>query len=158
MIALAAISNEKAVAARSKSSVPGFRQRHPVPGHGAVVERIDPAALPDQDLVHPRVDALDVLDGVEAPLDAGLVRDADHEVAVGVEEPGRFRDAFVDLQAVGVREVLQVRVDGAVAIHEDGPTVVPVRPGRNREGGSHHRVAVTPRPHKRSPLLGTRWP
>jgi Asparagine synthase len=89
-------------------------------GMRAVVERIDAGAMGAQEFVQPFVDAVDIVPGVEPPLDPRLVGHADHEVAVVVGERERVPDAPEQLEPVRFAKVVEVRVERSVAVDEQG--------------------------------------
>lgn len=71
--------------------------------------------------VHPVVDALDVALGVVAAGDAGLVRHEDGEVAAVVDIADGLLGAGDPDEVFGAMEVVDVDVEGAVAVEEYGP-------------------------------------
>lgn len=70
--------------------------------------------------VHPVVDAPDVALGVVAAGDAGLVRHEDSEVAAVVDIADGLLGAGDPDEVFGTMEVVDVDVEGAVAVEEDG--------------------------------------
>ena len=70
--------------------------------------------------VHPVVDVLDIALGVVAAGDAGLVRHEDGEVAAVVDVADGLFGAGDPDEVFGTVKVVDVDVEGAVAVKEDG--------------------------------------
>lgn len=102
----------------------------------AVVEGVEVGADFLELAVHPVVDAPDVALGVVAAGDAGLVRHEDGEVAAVVDIADGLLGSGDPDEVFGAMEVVDVDVEGAVAVEEDGLS-----------GGFIHRFAV-PLPHR----------
>ncbi len=87
---------------------------------GAVVEGVKVGADFLELAVHPVVDALDVALGIVAAGDAALVGDQDGEIAFVIDVfYGFFRAGDPD-EVLRAMEVVDVNVQGAVAVEEDG--------------------------------------
>lgn len=86
----------------------------------AVVEGVEMGADFLELAVHPVVDAPDVALGVVAAGDAGLIRHEDGEVAAVVDIADGLLGAGDPDEVFGAVEVVDVDVEGAVAIEEDG--------------------------------------
>lgn len=97
-----------------------------VGGHGAlgvvraVVEGVEVGADVLELAAHPVVDVLDVALGVVAAGDAGLVRHEDGEVAAVVDVADGLFGAGDPDEVFGTVKVVDVDVEGAVAVEEDG--------------------------------------
>ena len=97
-----------------------------VGGHGAigmvrtVVEGVEVGADVLELGVHPVVDALDVALGVVAAGDAGLVRHEDDEVAAVVDVADSLFGTGNPDEVLGAVQVVDIDVEGAVAVEEDG--------------------------------------
>ena len=103
----------------------------------AVVESVKVGADFLELAVHPVVDAPDVALGVVAAGDAGLIRHEDGEVAAVVDIADGLLGAGDPDEVFGAVEVVDVDVEGAVAVEEDGLS-----------GSLIYRFAV-PLPHRR---------
>lgn len=86
----------------------------------AVVEGVEVGADFLELAVHPVVDAPDVALGVVAAGDAGLVRHEDGEVAAVVDIADGLLGSGDPDEVFGAMEVVDVDVEGAVAVEEDG--------------------------------------
>ena len=86
----------------------------------AVVESVEMGADFLELAVHPVVDAPDVALGVVAAGDTGLVRHEDGEVAAVVDIADGLLGAGDPDEVFGTVEVVDVDVEGAVAVEEDG--------------------------------------
>lgn len=86
----------------------------------AVVEGVKVGADFLELAVHPVVDALDVALGVVAAGNAGLVRHEDGKVATVVDIADGLLGAGDPDEVFGAMEVVDVDVEGAVAVKEDG--------------------------------------
>lgn len=86
----------------------------------AVVEGVKVGADFLELAVHPVVDAPDVTLGVVAAGDTGLVRHEDSEVAAVVDIADGLLGAGNPDEVLGAMEVVDVDVEGAVAVEEDG--------------------------------------
>ena len=102
----------------------------------AVVEGVKVGADFLELAVHPVVDASDVALGVVAAGDARLIRHEDGEVAVVVDIADGLLGSGNPDEVFGAVEVVDVDVEGAVAVEEDGLS-----------GSLIHRFAV-PLPHR----------
>ncbi len=102
---------------------------------GAVVERIDPGSIREQQLVQSFVNTFDVESRVEASLHSRLIRHTDHEVAVVVGEREGIPHAPEQFDPLGLLEVAEVRIQGAVPVHEEGSSK-----GTEPDGRAHHVV------------------
>lgn len=102
----------------------------------AVVEGVKVGADFLELAVHPVVDAPDIALGVVAAGDAGLVRHEDGEVAAVVDIADGLFSAGDPDEVLGAVQVMDVDVEGAVAVKEDGLS-----------GSLIHRFAV-PLPHR----------
>jgi hypothetical protein len=118
---------------------------------GAVVEGVDLSSVRVQQLVQAKVDPIDVVARVKPTVNPGLVRHADHEIAMGASEGERGADTAEELEATGLSKVVKVRVQGAVAVDEERPT----RPRdisflcgetRHRPAEPQDGISVHPRP------------
>ena len=86
----------------------------------AVVEGVKVGADFLELAVHPVVDAPDVALGIVAAGDAGLVRHEDGEVAAVVDVADGLLGSGDPDEVFGAMEVVDVDVEGAVAVEEDG--------------------------------------
>ena len=86
----------------------------------AVVEGVEMGADFLELAVHPVVDALDIALGVVAAGDAGLVRHEDGEVAAVVDVADGLFGAGDPDEVFRAVKVVDVDVEGAVAVKEDG--------------------------------------
>lgn len=86
----------------------------------AVVEGVKVGADFLELAVHPVVDAPDVALGVVAAGDTGLIRHEDSEVAAVVDIADGLLGAGDPDEVFGAVEVVDVDVEGAVAVEEDG--------------------------------------
>ncbi len=86
----------------------------------AVVEGVEMGADFLELAVHPVVDAPDVALGVVAAGDAGLIRHEDGEVAAVVDIADGLLGSGDPDEVLGAMEVVDVDVEGAVAVEEDG--------------------------------------
>lgn len=86
----------------------------------AVVEGVEMGADLLEFAVHPVVDVLDVALGVVAAGDAGLVRHEDGEVAAVVDVADGLFGAGDPDEVFRTVKVVDVDVEGAVAVKEDG--------------------------------------
>lgn len=87
---------------------------------GAVVDAVDEGALLPEEGLHLVVDGLQGLPGQAALCDAGLVGDDDGEVAGVVDAADGLGRTGQELELLGLGQVADVFVDGAVAVEEDG--------------------------------------
>ncbi len=85
------------------------------------------------------MDPLDVLDGVEPALDPRLVRHANDQVVVLVGERERRPDAAVELESVGVPEIVEVGIQGAIPVDKERPPARRVGGGGGRGHALAHR-------------------
>jgi hypothetical protein len=102
---------------------PGFPAfAAPLRGMGTIVERVDVRSVRFEKFIQAAVNAFYILDRVESPVDPGLIRNADDQVLVVVRACEGFADPPVQLESIGVLEVVKVRVQRAVTIDKEGPT------------------------------------
>lgn len=86
----------------------------------AVVEGVEVGADFLELAVHPVVDPPDIALGVVAAGDAGLIRHEDGEVAAVVDIADGLLGSGDPDEVLGAMEVVDVDVEGAVAVEEDG--------------------------------------
>ena len=92
----------------------------------AVVDRVERHALGNEQLAQPGVNLREPSLVEEAATDRRLVRD-DHETAPrGAQRPQSCDDAGQQHDLIGVRQVMHLRVEGAVTIEHDDRTTPPV--------------------------------
>lgn len=107
---------------------------------GAIVEGVDVGTVGKKKLVQPLVDAFDIRPRVEPALHPRLIGHTDDQKPMvpgerkGVTDPTEHFDPF------RLPKVLEVRVQGSVTVHKEGPTN---GPGAERvESGVAHREAM----------------
>lgn len=109
----------------------------------AIIERIEMGADLLEFVIHPGIDVPDIAFGVVATGNATLVRHKDGEIATVVDVANGFLGAGYPNEVFGAVQVVDVDIEGAVAVEEDGfaAATFPVR------GNLIHRFAV-PLPHR----------
>lgn len=99
----------------------------------AVVEGIEVGADFFEFYVHPVVDALDVAFGIEAAGNAALVCHEDGEIALVVDVFDGFFGSFYPNEVLGAVQVVDVDIQGTVAVEEDG-LIFHIRSNRRYRG------------------------
>ena len=105
----------------------------------AVVERVEVGAAHAELAVHPVEDAHDVALGEEAARDAALVRDEDREEPAVVDVADGLARAGDPLEVLRPVQVVNVDVERAIAVEEDGPAAGRTLRLRLRARVSRHR-------------------
>jgi len=80
-----------------------------------------------QQLVQSTVDALDIVNGIEPPLDSRLVRHADDEKSVVMGQAEGRGDPPVELEQGRVLEVVEVGIESSVPVDKHRSTSVRCR-------------------------------